>query len=116
MLPRLNDALALAGETTAPIVVELDVRVLARLRPDLVITDLDHLTIDPLELLRQLRFVLPTCVICVITADERRAWALAAHMAGASAVLSERGTTADLAMGINDGVISGCFTDPRFVA
>jgi DNA-binding NarL/FixJ family response regulator len=116
VLPRLTDALALAGDVTAPVVVELDVRVLAKMRPDLLIADVDHLATDPLEVLRQIRFVLPTCVIAIVSNDDRRAWALDAHMAGANAVLSLQATDDDLAAGINDAVMNGCFTDPRFVA
>ncbi len=116
VLPRLTEALALAGETSPPVEAELDVRVLGTLRPDLLIADLDHLATDPLEMLRQLRFVLPGCVIAVISADDRQSWALAAHLAGANAVLSTHATEADLATGIKDALIRGCFTDPRFVA
>jgi hypothetical protein len=65
VLPRLTEALALAGETSPPVEAELDVRVLGTLRPDLLIADVDHLATDPLEMLRQLRFVLPACVIAV---------------------------------------------------
>ncbi len=94
----------------------LDVRALGNLQPDLLLVDLDGLAVDPLERLRQLRFVLPNCVIAVISFDDRRSWALAAHKAGANAMLSADAPDADIAAGLNDAVISGCFTDPRFVA
>jgi DNA-binding NarL/FixJ family response regulator len=116
VLTRLTSALALAGDVTSPVVAELDIRALAKLRPDLLIADLDHLATDPLEVLRQIRFVLPTCVIAILSADERRGWALDAHMAGANAVISLQATNEEIAMGINNAVMNGCFTDPRFVA
>jgi len=113
---RLSSILRTAGETTMPVVEPIDVRSLSRLQPDLLLVDLDDLIVDRLETLRQLRFVLPNCVIAVISADESRSWALGAHIAGANAMLSTHASDAAIAAGVKNAVMSGCFTDPRFVA
>jgi len=114
--PVFTAVLEAAGETNHPLVAPLDVRSLGKLRPDLLIADVDHLTVDPLELVRQIRFVLPSCAIAVYTGDGRRAWSLACHMAGANGLLSKSSSEAELAIGIRDVLTSGCYTDPRFVA
>jgi two-component system response regulator DesR len=112
----LTAVLESAGETSHPLVAPLDVRALGKLRPDLLIADIDHLTVDPLELVRQIRFVLPACAIVVYTGDGRRAWGLACHMAGANGLLSKSSSEDELTGGIRDVLGSGCYTDPRFVA
>jgi DNA-binding NarL/FixJ family response regulator len=72
--------------------------------------------VDKLELLRQIRFVLPSCVIVVYSGDSHRAWGLACHIAGANALLSKDSSKAELVEGLGDALASGCYTDPRFVA
>jgi two-component system response regulator DesR len=114
--PVLTAVLEAAGETTRPLVAALDVRALGKLRPDLLIADIDRLTVDPLELVRQIRFVLPSCAIALYTGDGRQAWTLACHMAGANGLLSKSSSEEELANGIRDVLASGCYTDPRFVA
>ncbi len=96
-----------------PVVEPIDVRSLGRLQPEFLLVDLDDLIVDRLETLRQLRFVLPKCVI---SSDESRSWALGAHIAGANAMLSTHASDAAIAAGMKNAMISGCFTDPRFVA
>jgi DNA-binding NarL/FixJ family response regulator len=115
-VPLLTAALKGAGEKRPPVETALDVRVLGEMRPDVLIGDLDGLTIDPLELLRQIRFVLPTCTIAVFSGDHRRTWGAACHMAGANCLLSKSSTLIELTAGLRDAVGSGCFTDPRFAA
>jgi DNA-binding NarL/FixJ family response regulator len=110
---RLSSILRTAGETTMPVVEPIDVRSLGRLQPEFLLVDLDDLIVDRLETLRQLRFVLPKCVI---SSDESRSWALGAHIAGANAMLSTHASDAAIAAGMKNAMISGCFTDPRFVA
>lgn len=104
-----------AGEASRPLIAGLEVRGLGKLRPDLLIGDVDFLTVDPLELLRQVRFVLPNCVIAVYSADLHRAWGLACHVAGANCMLAKNSAEAELSAGLRSAVLSGCYTDPRFV-
>ena len=107
---RAADAPALAG--IAPLrPVEI-----ARLRPDLCICDLDVVETDALELLRQLRFVLPTSLIAVYTGRLERTWAFDCHLAGANAVLLKESHLDRLTSGLRGVITSGCYTDPRFAA
>lgn len=105
-----------AGLPMSPSVASLDVVELAKLAPDALVADLDGLTVDPLERLRQLRFVLPTCIIVVYTANNTRPWGVKYHLAGANGVLSKSSTEAQLASGMRSSLRSGCFTDPRLTA
>ncbi len=98
------------------IAARLDVAELGALKPDLLVCDIDNLEVDPLELVRQLRFVLPGCIIMIYTAVTKRAWSVQCHLAGANGILSKDSTNAQLALGIRGAVRNGCFTDPRFVA
>jgi DNA-binding NarL/FixJ family response regulator len=115
-VPTLNAALKGAGVLERPDFAALDVRDIGKLRPDLLVCDVDGFAIDRLELLRRLRFVLPDCLIAVYTRDMHRAWSLACHLAGANCMLSKDSNEADLAYGMRDALDSGCFTDPRFSA
>ncbi len=114
-LTKLRAVLREAGETRRPIVGGVDVRELGRIRPDLLICDLDALTVDKLECLRQVRFVLPSCAIAVYSSDAQRSWGLACHLAGATCMLSKASTQTELSDGLLDALASGCYTDPRFV-
>jgi DNA-binding NarL/FixJ family response regulator len=71
---------------------------------------------EPLEVLRQLRFVLPTCIIVVYTLSRKREWGLACHLAGANGVLSKTSNEGELVVGLRSSMRSGCFTDPRLAA
>lgn len=102
-----------AGLAMSPSIASLDVVELGKLAPDVLVADLDALTVDPLERLRQLRFVLPSCIIVVYTANNTRAWGVEYHLAGANAVLSKASTEAELAAGVRSALQRGCFTDPR---
>jgi DNA-binding NarL/FixJ family response regulator len=115
-LPILAAALKGAGEKSRPIETELDVRAIGHLRPDVLIGDVDGIDIDPLELLRQIRFVLPSCIIAVYSNDHHRKWGAACHMAGVNALLSKSSTAAELTAGLEGAMESGCYTDPRFAA
>jgi hypothetical protein len=55
----------MAGMSTIPSIARLDVTDLSRLATKLLICDIDHTMVDPLVLLRQMRFVLPKCLIAV---------------------------------------------------
>ena len=115
-VPIFNGALRIAGVVERPDFSRLDVRDIGRIRPDLLVCDLDGFSVDRFELLRRLRFVLPDCLIAVYTRDMHRTWSLACHLAGANCMLSKESNEADLAFGMRDALDSGCFTDPRFVA
>jgi DNA-binding NarL/FixJ family response regulator len=116
MLPMLTAALKASGETRRPVRSALNVRDIGRVHPELLVADIDGLAVDPLELIRQIRFVLPTCVIVVVSAERRREWALACHLAGVNGVVSKSSTKAEVVEGLADARASGCYTDPRFVA
>ncbi len=115
-LPVLSAALKGAGEKGRATKAALDVRALARLQPDLMIGDIDGLEVDSLELVRQIRFVLPSCVIAIYSGDLHKSWALECHMAGANCILSKHSTVGELTLGLEDALSTGCFTDPRLVA
>ncbi len=112
----LGRALEGAGESDCATIARLDVAALGRLAPDVLIADVDHLEVDPLEALRQLRFVLPECIIVVYTAGVASSWGRACHLAGATCVLSKESSEPQLTTGLRHAFQSGCFTDPRFAA
>lgn len=112
----LRSALKSAGEPNLAILVRLDVAELSKLRPDVLIADLDRVEVDPLEMTRQLRFVLPECVLVVYTATTDLADAREFHLAGATCVLSKDSDQAQLTDGLEHATESGCWTDPRFAA
>jgi DNA-binding NarL/FixJ family response regulator len=108
----LNSAVAYAETTIA----QVNTAVLKRLSPDVLVIDIDRLDVDPLEALRQLRFVLPDCVIVVYTNSTETSVVRACHNAGANCLLSKSSNEAQLASGLRRAMFSGCFTDPRFAA
>jgi DNA-binding NarL/FixJ family response regulator len=112
----LGAALRGAGEAALTIIVPLDVVELAKLSADILIIDIDRLDIDPLEMLRRLRFVLPECLIVVYTGIMQHPWSRACHMAGANCVLSKESMESQLSTGLRSAIWGGCFTDPRFAA
>ncbi len=114
-IPLLAAALKGAGEPGRAVLTHLDVATLGKLAPDILIADIDQQKVDSLEMLRQLRFVLPECVIVVYTGAGRRAWARACHLAGASCVLSKESREPLLVSGLQYAIQSGCFTDPRLL-
>jgi DNA-binding NarL/FixJ family response regulator len=114
-IPLLAAALKGAGEPALTIIAHLTVPELRRLRPDVLVADVDGLETDALEMLRQLRFVLPDCVIVVYTASAELSWSRACHLAGASCVLAKGLQESQLASGLRQAIRIGCFADPRFV-
>lgn len=115
-IPRIGAALEGAGEVNLTILAGVDIAALARLAPDVLVADIDRQEVDALELLRQLRFVLPECVIVVYTGAVRSAWGRDCHLAGASCVLSKESRGALLVSGLQRAIRTGCYTDPRFAA
>ena len=103
-----------AGEPIPATLMRLDVGALGKLDPGLLVCDVDHSDVDPFEVIRQLRFVLPTCTIAVYTMIMERSFALACHLAGANCLLLKDSSEADLSHGIRIATDVGCFTDPRF--
>ena len=114
MVPLLSDVLKAAGELPLATLAQLDVSELRRLGPDLLVCDVDGIAVDPLELLRQVRFVLPDCLIAVYTGVMKRTWGVSCHFAGANCLLSKDSSLRQLASGVRGALRSGCYTDPRF--
>lgn len=112
----LRAALKSAGELDLPVIADLTIGALAKVAADVLIVDLDRLEVDPLETLRQLRFVLPECVIVVYTAMLNVSWSRACHLAGASCLLAKESRESQLSFGLRRAFETGCFTDPRFAA
>ncbi len=115
-IPLLAGVLNGAGEPGLAIIAGLDVAALGRLAPSILIADIDRLEVDPLEMLRQLRFVLPECVIVLYTATVDESWGRACHLAGATCLLSKASREPQLTSGLLRAIQMGCFTDPRCVA
>jgi DNA-binding NarL/FixJ family response regulator len=94
----------------------LDITCVGKLAPDLLVCDVDDIGVDGLELIRQIRFVLPDCLIAVYTGVAKRAWRRACHFAGVNSLLSKGADEATLAQGPHDAMLSGCYTEPPFAA
>ena len=115
-IPLVGSALRDAGESSITRVSRLNVAELRNLAPDVLVADIDRVGTDSLELLRQLRFVLPDCVMIVYTAVSTSTWARACHLAGANGLLSKASDESQLANGMRRAIRGGCFTDPWFAA
>ena len=113
---RVGSALRGAGESFITGVSHLNVAELRTLAPNVLVADIDRVGTDSLELLRQIRFVLPDCVMIVYTAASDSTWVRACHLAGANGLLSKASDESQLAKGMRRAIQGGCFTDPRFVA
>jgi DNA-binding NarL/FixJ family response regulator len=110
----MSSVLDKAGAQVPPTLARINVAELGHMRPSLLVCDVDGLAVDQLEMLRQIRFVLPDCVIAVYTERMTSAWAKSCHLAGVNCLLAKKSTKAALAAGLADAMRSGCFTDPRF--
>jgi DNA-binding NarL/FixJ family response regulator len=116
MVPMFSAVFKAAGELPLATLARLEVSELGRLLPDVLVCDIDTTEKDSLELLRQIRFVLPECLIAVYTGITKRTWAVACHLAGSNCVLSKESDERQLAKGLRGALRSGCHTDPRFAA
>jgi DNA-binding NarL/FixJ family response regulator len=116
MVPMFSAVFKAAGESPLATLARLDVPELGRLLPDLLVCDVDATEKDPLELLRQIRFVLPDCLIAVYTSVTERTWLVACHLAGANCLLSRESDERQLSTGLRLALRHGCYTDPRFAA
>jgi len=112
----LTSSLAAVARPLPVVVTQLSVTELGLLSPTVLVVDVDGLDIDALEMLRMLRFVLPSCMIAVYTNVLREAWALSCHLAGANCLLSKTSDATAVAAGLRGSLRSGCFTDPSFRA
>ena len=115
-IPLLTASLASSGFVDPVITAGINVTELGRAAPDLLVLDVDDLDIDPIELIRRTRFVLPGCIIVVYSDGRRPNWARACHLAGANCMLSKQSTGNQLVAGLDEALRSGCFTDPVFTA
>jgi CheY-like chemotaxis protein len=110
----LGVVLRSAGAPLVTAICGLDVAALGKLAPSVIICDIDGLDSDRLEFLRQVRFVVPECIIAVYTMLMTHSWALQCHLAGANCLLSKESTGAELSVGLRSSMVTGCFTDSRF--
>jgi len=110
----LGTALQTAGAVVPPVIARLIVSELGKILPAILICDVDALATDPLEMIRQLRFVLPECLIAIFTTSVSGSWALSCHLAGANCILSSESNERQITFGLRRVLQSGCFTDPRF--
>jgi DNA-binding NarL/FixJ family response regulator len=115
-IPLLTAALLSSGFESPTIAERINVTELGLAAPHIAVLDVDALDIDPFELLRMIRFVLPLCVIAVYSGTLEQRWALNCHLAGANCVLSKSSNEEQITSGLSQGLASGCFTDPSFVA
>jgi DNA-binding NarL/FixJ family response regulator len=115
-VPLLASALA-GADCQLPLIAErINVTQLGLSRTDLLVVDIDALEVDPIEMLRMTRFVLPNCIIAVYTDRRSLEWVRACHVAGANCVLSKESGRASLIFGLKRTLAIGCFTDPKFAA
>lgn len=112
----LSAVLREAGPSPFVTIVPLDVTKLGRRAPELILCDIDAIEVDPLEMLRRLRFVLPDCTIAVYTNVMTRERARNCHLAGANCLLAKASTPSQLSAGLSEALSTGCFTDPNFTA
>jgi DNA-binding NarL/FixJ family response regulator len=94
---------------------DVSVAELGTYAPNLLLIDFAHLSNDPIESIRQLRFVLPECTIAVISSTLLRSWAARCHMAGANCLLATNSKRERMLAGIRYAVKNGCFTGPGFI-
>jgi DNA-binding NarL/FixJ family response regulator len=111
-IPLLEAALKGAGGPAFSTLSRLDVVDIAKIAPNILIADVDELDVDPLEMLRRLRFVLPECVIVVYTSGRKLSWARSCHLTGVNCLLSKGSSEAQLTTGLRRAMLSGCYTDP----
>lgn len=112
----LTEALDGAGCHLPLVAGPINVTQLGLTSTGLLIVDIDALDVDPIELLRMTRFVLPHCIIAVYTNRRSLEWVRACHIAGANCVLSKESSKAALVFGLKRTLAIGCFTDPKFAA
>jgi DNA-binding NarL/FixJ family response regulator len=113
-VPRLTVAINAAFEEVKTTVAQPDIALLNALAPDIIAVDIDQLEIDPIEMLRQLRFVCPDSTIVAFTGSTDASLVRGCHNAGANCLLSKDSNGTQLSAGLRRGMRSGCYTDPHF--
>ncbi len=115
-VPMLVAALVLIGSDEPTILAATDTTAIGSLDAHVLVLDVDALETDPLETIRQARFLLRAGVIAIFTDRLEQSWGLACHLAGANCLLSKLGSEDTTAIGLLRGIGGGCFTDPAFEA
>jgi DNA-binding NarL/FixJ family response regulator len=81
--------------------------------PDLLFTDVDFSSQEPLKFIALLRTLLPKTLIAVYTSMRSAEWAKACHFSGANAVLTKAADRDEIVMGLRQMIDTGEFTDVR---
>jgi DNA-binding NarL/FixJ family response regulator len=115
-IPLLAAAIRAAIEGSKVSLTTLDVPMLHALAPALLVLDIDPPKPPGLEALRQLRFVIPDCIIAVFSNSESGDFVRDSHNAGANCLLSKSSGVSEVTYGLQRAWQTGCFTDPRFPA
>jgi DNA-binding NarL/FixJ family response regulator len=87
-----------------------------RVQPDVLLIDVDYLSVDAVSQLRILRDVAPDCTICAYTGTLDEQWVAACVRAGANCVLSKLATPQEIVHGILRALRLGSFVDDHFDA
>lgn len=103
-----------AGYGASQAMAQLSITHVAEAAPSFLLIDFQNLDIDELETLRQVRFVLPQCIIAVYSEKPVQSWALKCHLAGANCMLAKDSSEKSVADGIRLATVGGCYTDPNF--
>ncbi len=110
----LSAALVVTDFPTPTVIDRINVTELGLLAPSILVVDVDRLDVDPLEMLRMVRFVLPACLIVVYTDVLTHEWAVSCHLAGTNCLLSKTSDDVAIVYGLQRALSTGCFTDPSF--
>jgi DNA-binding NarL/FixJ family response regulator len=116
LVPMFGDVFRDAGDIAPASLARLNVTELGRLAPDVLICDVDKIITDQLEFLRQLRFVLPDCLIAIYTNNLALSWVRSCHSAGVNCVLAKGSDAQRLSGGLLEALSTGCYTDPGLVS
>lgn len=87
---------------------------IARVRPDVLLIDVDFVPVDVISELRVARDVAPDCTICAYTGTADEQWVAACVRAGANCVLSKLATPSEIIHGILRARRLGSFVDDHF--
>lgn len=113
-IPLIESVLRFVVGADVATVSGLDVSEGGRIAPDLLVCDVDRADVDQLELIRQIRLVLPECLIAVYSNVTLRMWGRACFLAGANCLLSKDADGAALAVKIQDAIRGGRSMAPPF--
>jgi DNA-binding NarL/FixJ family response regulator len=85
-----------------------------RVRPDVLLIDVDFLSEDAISALRVLRDAAPDCTICAYTGTLDEQWVAACVRAGANCVLSKLATPSEIIHCILRALRLGSYVDDHF--